>query len=89
MESLASGPDENIAGSVIDAPVEVPLQYYEPMTTWVLLAGLPATGKSTLARALAERLEGAAVLDKDRVRAALFPGDMVDYTTEQDELPCS
>lgn len=86
MESFTSGPDENIARSVIDTPDEVPLHYYEPMTTWVLLAGLPATGKSTLARALAERLEGAAVLDKDRVRAALFPADMVDYTTEQDDL---
>src|ERR1700753_4298800 len=55
------------------------------MTTWVLFAGLPGTGKSTLARAIAERL-GAAVLDKDRVRGALFPGALTDYTTQQDEL---
>lgn len=38
-----------------------------------------------LARALAERLRGA-VLNKDEVRAALFPGSMTDYTTAQDDL---
>ena len=60
------------------------------MTTWVLLAGLPGTGKSTLAVALAERLRAAilrvAILDKDRVRAALFPGALTDYSPQQDEL---
>jgi predicted kinase len=55
------------------------------MTTWVLFAGLPGTGKSTLARALASRL-GAAVLDKDQVRAALFPGALTDYSAQQDQL---
>jgi adenylylsulfate kinase len=55
------------------------------MTTWVMLAGLPGTGKSTLARALAARLRGA-VLSKDLVREALFPGPMTDYTREQDDL---
>ena len=55
------------------------------MTTWVLFAGLPGTGKSTLARAIAERL-GAAVLDKDRVRGALFPGVLTDYSEQQDQL---
>jgi predicted kinase len=53
--------------------------------TWVMLAGLPGTGKSTLARALAART-GGAVLDKDGVREALFPGAMTDYTREQDDL---
>jgi predicted kinase len=55
------------------------------MTTWVLFAGLPGTGKSTLARAIAERM-GAAVLDKDRVRGALFPGPLTDYSPQQDHL---
>ena len=55
------------------------------MTTWVLLAGLPGTGKSTLARKLQEKL-GGVVLDKDRVREALFPGTMTDYSHEQDDL---
>ncbi len=55
-------------------------------TTWVLLAGPPATGKSTLARKLTASLDRSTVLDKDRVRAALFPGPRTDYTTEQDAL---
>jgi predicted kinase len=50
-----------------------------------MLAGLPGTGKSTLARAVSARL-GGAVLDKDQVREALFPGAMTDYTREQDDL---
>jgi predicted kinase len=57
----------------------------EKWTTWVVFAGLPGTGKSTLARALASRL-GAAILDKDRVRGALFPDALTDYSAEQDQL---
>ena len=55
------------------------------MATWVLFAGLPGTGKSTLAKALAPRLQ-AAILDKDCVRAALFPGLLTDYTAAQDQV---
>jgi adenylylsulfate kinase len=51
----------------------------------VVLAGLPGTGKSAIARPLAERL-GGPVLDKDGVRSALFaPGD-VEYSREQDDV---
>jgi predicted kinase len=57
----------------------------EESATWVIFAGLPGTGKSTLARALADRL-GAAILDKDRVRGALFPDALTDYSAEQDQL---
>ncbi len=49
------------------------------------MAGLPGTGKSALARALAARLE-APILDKDRVRDALFGPRWVDYSREQDDL---
>ena len=56
-----------------------------PMTTYVLMAGLPGTGKSTLAEALARELNGV-VLSKDLVRSAVFPGALTDYTREQDDL---
>jgi len=51
----------------------------------VLMAGLPGTGKSTLARALAVRTS-AVVLDKDAVRAALFATADIEYSTEQDDF---
>jgi len=38
----------------------------------VVLVGLPGAGKSTLARALTERIPDARVIDKDQVRDALF-----------------
>lgn len=51
----------------------------------VAMAGLPGTGKSTLARAVADR-SGAVLLDKDVIRASLFPPSHVDYTFEQDDF---
>jgi adenylylsulfate kinase len=50
----------------------------------VAMAGLPGSGKSTLAACL-ERELGAVVLCKDRVRAALFPPRVLDYSAVQDE----
>jgi predicted kinase len=49
------------------------------------MAGLPASGKSTLAVCLAQALRGV-VLDKDRVRAALFPAPVLDYSAVQDDI---
>jgi len=49
------------------------------------MMGSQATGKSTLARALAERLP-AIVLDKDEFRIALFPPSEIDYSFEQNAL---
>lgn len=51
----------------------------------VMLAGLPGTGKSTLANALAERLHSV-ILNKDSIRAALFPAPLIEYSTEQDDF---
>jgi adenylylsulfate kinase len=51
----------------------------------IVMAGLPGTGKSTLARRLAQELP-ALVLDKDAVRAALFPPSEIEYSTPQDDL---
>jgi predicted kinase len=51
----------------------------------VMFAGLPGSGKSTLARALAVET-GAIVLDKDQVRAALFPPEAIEYSTRQDDF---
>ena len=51
----------------------------------VIMAGLPGTGKSTLAQALALRLPGA-VLDKDAIRASLFEPPYIEYSLSQDDF---
>jgi predicted kinase len=56
------------------------------VTTFVLLAGLPGTGKSTLAESLTDRLPASVILNKDTVRAALFPGPATDYSEAQNNL---
>jgi len=51
----------------------------------IAMAGLPGTGKSTLAHRLGELLP-AVVLDKDTIRAALFPPQEIDYSARQDDF---
>jgi adenylylsulfate kinase len=56
----------------------------------VLMAGLPGTGKTTLARELARHTQGA-ILSKDEIRAALFaPTGLaqndIEYSVKQDDF---
>ena len=49
------------------------------------MAGLPGTGKTTIARELAVLLSGA-VLSKDDIRHALFAPEDVEYSAAQDDF---
>jgi len=51
----------------------------------VLMAGLPGTGKTTLARELALRLDGR-VLSKDEFRHAIFSPNEIEYSSRQDDF---
>jgi predicted kinase len=53
--------------------------------TILAMAGLPGTGKSTLAEALAAHLP-ACRLDKDTIRRCLIPQEEVDYSSEQNDF---
>jgi len=51
----------------------------------ILMAGLPGTGKTTLARELAARTSGR-VLSKDEIRHALFFANEIQYSSRQDDF---
>jgi predicted kinase len=51
----------------------------------VLMAGLPGTGKTTLASELATHSAGR-VLSKDEIRHALFSAAEIEYSTRQDDF---
>lgn len=51
----------------------------------VLMAGLPGTGKTTLARELAHRTSGR-VLSKDEIRHSIFASDEIEYSSRQDDF---
>ncbi|HEX4785574.1 MAG TPA: ATP-binding protein [Candidatus Sulfotelmatobacter sp.] len=51
----------------------------------VLMAGLPGTGKSTLARELAAKTSSR-VLSKDEIRHALFPPEEIEFSSAQDDF---
>jgi predicted kinase len=51
----------------------------------IAMAGLPATGKTTVATRLAQELCGV-ILSKDQVRAALFPLPVLDYSAAENNI---
>jgi predicted kinase len=55
------------------------------ITMIVMMAGLPGTGKTTLARELAARTSGR-VLSKDEFRHSIFRPEEIEYSSRQDDF---
>lgn len=55
------------------------------ITMIVVMAGLPGTGKTTLAHELARRISGR-VLSKDEFRHSLFASEEIEYSSRQDDF---
>ncbi len=51
----------------------------------IAMAGLPAAGKSVIAKGLA-KASGALILDKDEIRASLLGPEDIQYSREQDDF---
>jgi predicted kinase len=51
----------------------------------IIMAGLPGTGKTTLAQELAVRTQGRAV-SKDEIRHSLFTKEEIEYSSQQDDF---
>lgn len=51
----------------------------------VLMAGLPGSGKTTLARELSHKVSGR-LLGKDEFRHAIFQPDEIEYSSQQDDF---